>query len=62
MKNMEAILPLLIRELVTQAPALVIDIIEVLHGGGTPEQWAAIRAKWDKPASSFYKTPPQAGT
>lgn len=54
-----ALLPILIAEIVKNAPALAIDLMEVLHGGGTPEQWAALRLKWDKPAASFYKTPPQ---
>ncbi len=55
---MEALLPLIIAELAKQIPTLAIDIIQILHNKGTPEEWAALRAKWDKPASSFYVTPP----
>lgn len=55
---MTPLLALILGEVAKQAPTLAIDLIEVIHGGGTPEQWAALRAKWDKPAGTFYQSPP----
>lgn len=50
----------IIAEIAKQVPALAIDLVEVLStkDGGSPEQWAALRKRWDRPASSFYATPP----
>lgn len=56
---MEALLPIIIAELAKQVPALAIDIIQIIHNNGTDADWEALRAKWDRPADSFFKTPPQ---
>lgn len=56
---MEALLPIIIAELAKQVPALAIDIIQILKNEGSDADWAALRAKWDRPADSFFKTPPQ---
>lgn len=56
---MEALLPLIIAELAKTVPALAIDIIQVLKNEGSEEDWAALRAKWNRPADSFFQTPPK---
>jgi hypothetical protein len=52
------LIALIVAEIAKEVPALAIDIIEVLKAEGTPEQWAALRARWNRPAASFYTTPP----
>lgn len=55
----ESLLALIIAELAKQVPALAIDIIQIIKNEGTDADWTALRAKWNKPADSFFKTPPQ---
>ena len=55
-----ATVALIIAEIAKTVPALAIDLIEVINSEGTPEQWAALRKRWDRPADSFYRTPPPA--
>lgn len=55
-----ATVALIIAEIAKTVPALAIDLIEVINSEGTPEQWAALRKRWDRPAASFYNTPPPA--
>jgi len=50
---------LIIAEVAKATPALAIEITQVIASGGTPEQWAALRKRWDRPAESFYQTPPK---
>jgi hypothetical protein len=58
---MNPTLALVIAEIARQVPALAVDLVEILSKPeATPADWAALRARWDRPASSFYKTPPSA--
>jgi hypothetical protein len=57
---MTPLIAFIIAELVKQAPGLAIDLIKLFSKETiTDEDWAALKLQWDKPASSFYKTPPQ---
>lgn len=55
---MTPLVALIIAEIAKQVPALAIDIIQVINAGGTDAEWAALRKRWDRPAASFYTTPP----